>query len=284
MEGEIKAELHCHTIYSKGESIIIEGLNKPRDMIRYAKKHGIECIAITDHDTMKGIKEARKEAKKQNIIFIPGMEISSSDGHIIALGIQEEIKPKLSIEETLDEIKKQSGIAIAVHPFDFRRKGLGELGKKCDAIEIFNALNIDRFANKRAEIFFRNKPFIAGSDAHWIKMLGYGTTIFKDCFDEEDCLRAIMKKKVKIKKKYIPVKIITDWSVIRIKYSYYHIINYMNKNYSYPKKFIGNRLIRLVEKSPGKIDYFFRCLAFLGLGFAISYSFFRNRVFGLKRI
>jgi len=280
MEGEIKAELHCHSFYSKGEKIIVEGLNTPEEIIRHAKKIGLGCIAITDHNTTKGIERAKKEAKKQNIILIRGEEISTREGHLIALGIQEEIKPKISLEEALDNIHRQGGIGIAPHPFDLKGVGLEKLSKKCDAVEIFNALNIDRFANRRAEKFFDDRPHIAGSDAHWTEMMGYGLTIFKDCFNEDDCLKAIKRKKVRIEKKYIPIRIITEWSIKRINYSHHHIINYMNDNYSYPKRFIGKKMLELTKKSPGNIDYLFEFFAFLGFGFAIFFSFFINWVVG----
>ncbi|MEM5868932.1 MAG: PHP domain-containing protein [Candidatus Aenigmatarchaeota archaeon] len=278
-KDEIRAELHCHSIYSVGEQILAEGLNSPKELIIHAKKLGLGCIALTDHDTMKGIKEAKRYAKKFEIFLIPGEEITTLRGHVVALGIEEEIPPKLSLEETLDKIRSQDGIAIAPHPFDIRRKGIREFAKLCDAIEVFNALNIDRFSNDKAKEFFDNKSKVAGSDAHTIDMLGYGVTIFKDCSNIDDFLKAIKKGKVKIDCRYIPTKIITDWSVQRIKCSYDWIISYMNRNYRFPKRKIGNQMIKLVRRAPGKRDYIFRIWAYTGLGIVFLYSFFRNRIF-----
>lgn len=278
-KDSIKADLHCHSIYSTGDKILIEGLNRPKELIMHAKKIGLDCIALTDHDTMKGIKEAKKYAKKLNIFLIPGEEITTLNGHLIALGIEEEIPSGLSIEETIDKIRSQGSIAIAPHPFDVRRKGIREFAKLCDAVEIFNALNVDRFSNDKAKSFFDNKSKVAGSDAHTIEMLGHGITIFKDCNKIEDFLKAIKGGKTILECKYIPTKIITDWSVQRIKYSYNSIINYMNRNYRFPKRKIGNQMIKLVRKAPGKRDYIFRMWAYAGLGAVFLYSFFRNRVF-----
>lgn len=275
---EIRAELHCHSIYSKSEKTLIEGINYPKELILQAKRIGLGCLALTDHDTMKGIKEARYYAKKYNIFFIPGEEITTKEGHLIALGIEEEIPPHISLGEALDKIRSQGGVAIAPHPFDVRRKGIRELAKKCDAIEIFNALNVDRFSNYKAKRFFENKSMVAGSDAHTIEMLGYGISIFRNCDSMDDFLKAIKKGNVKIYCKYPPTKIITDWNVQRIKYSYDWIISYMNRNYNLPKRKIGSQMIKLVRRSPGKIDYLFRLWAYIGLGGVIIYSFFRNMI------
>ena len=52
----------------------------------------------------------------------------------------------------------------------------------------------------------------------------------------------------------------------------------MNSNYSWPKRAVGEKLLSLVEKSPGNIDYLFRIIAYLSLGSAITYSAVRTIV------
>lgn len=66
---QIRAEFHCHSTASDGKM-------SPTDVIRAAKRENIKSIALTDHDTTKGIDEAYSEAKKLDIIFIPGIELS----------------------------------------------------------------------------------------------------------------------------------------------------------------------------------------------------------------
>lgn len=83
-------DLHVH-------STISDGMDRPSEIVRKAKKHGIEAIALTDHDCIDGLKEAREEAKKLGITFVNGIELSVTYGdnriiHILGLGINPENK------------------------------------------------------------------------------------------------------------------------------------------------------------------------------------------------
>jgi len=276
------AELHSHTYYSKGTKILHEGLNSPEEMVRQAKKIGLDAIAITDHDEIKGTLEAKKLSKKFDILVIPGEEVSTADGHLVALGINELVQPGLSIDETLDIVHDRGGVGIAAHPFSFNRRGLGSLAKKCDAAEIFNALNVERIANFKNRYFAKKYKLskTAGSDAHCITMIGYGVTNTR-ASGLDEVLKAIRKGKTDVMGRYIPTKVIMDWSVSRLKFSYAYVIDYMNKNYNWPKKTIGRKLLGLVDKSPGNIDYLFRILAYFSLGSTVIYSVIRQ-VLGVK--
>lgn len=78
-------DLHTHTIYSDGELT-------PFELLSEAKATGIELIAITDHDNIGGIAEARKVSSEIGIGFIPGIEISTQEKeevHMLGLGIDE---------------------------------------------------------------------------------------------------------------------------------------------------------------------------------------------------
>lgn len=263
------AELHCHSHYSTGKKILLEGLDSPEKMVRYAKKIGLDIIAITDHDTIKGGIEARRFAKKHGIIGIVGEEIKTRKGDVIALGIEEEIQKNLSFEETLELIHEQGGIAIAPHPFDVRGAGIGLLAKHCDATEIFNALNVERISNIKVMRFAKKNSLskIAGSDAHCKEMLGYGVTnVDVDTNNVDNILKAIKHDKTSLRTKYIPTKIIMEWGVKRLKYSYNFTLNYINTNYGWPKRYVCEKLLNLVNYSPGKIDYVFRLISYFALG------------------
>ena len=77
---QIRADLHVHTTYSK------DSLITPKDLVYYAKKRGLNAVAVTDHNQLEG---AYKIAKETDFLIIPGMEVSSADGHIVALNIHE---------------------------------------------------------------------------------------------------------------------------------------------------------------------------------------------------
>jgi len=165
----MKIDLHNHTNAS------VDALTLIDELIKEAKKKGVDCLAITDHNTMKAVKEGEKKAKKENIKIIGGEEISTKDGDLIGLFLLEEIKGGMSFYETLDEIRIQGAIAYAPHPFDYRRRGLRniEFLKKCDVIEVFNP-RAEEKADKEAMSFasLNNMLKGAGSDSHMPSEIG----------------------------------------------------------------------------------------------------------------
>src|SRR3989338_2406246 len=169
-------ELHAHSYYSHREKVKFDGTTSPANMIQAAAAKGINAIALTDHNTTMGWKEAKAAAKKLGIEFIPGEEVDSADGHVLAHNITETIRPGMPLEETVDKIHQQGGIAVASHPFDIKNDGTGKKSLACDALEAFNAINFDRLSNKRCLKFAKinRKPVTAGSDAHAPYMIGRG--------------------------------------------------------------------------------------------------------------
>src|SRR3990170_7418326 len=128
---QVKADLHVHSIYSS-DSIIT-----PKELVFYAKKCGLTAVAITDHNQVEG---ALKIAKETDFLIIPGIEVSSSNGHIIGLNLQDPIPKRLSPEETVDRIHEAGGIAVACHPFALFKGSLGEHANgNFDAVETINA-------------------------------------------------------------------------------------------------------------------------------------------------
>jgi hypothetical protein len=142
--------------------------------VETAIAHGIGCIAVTDHNEFQAY-ELLKDNK--DVIIIPAEEVSSKEGHIIALGIDRQIPRGLSIQETIDKIHEAGGYAIAAHPYRWW-SGLGEkntLNYPFDGIESRNARSIPS-ANRRSEKLAAKigKPITAGSDAHTPGRIGWG--------------------------------------------------------------------------------------------------------------
>lgn len=275
----MKVELHSHTNYSRGKKLLYDGLETPEVMIKRAKQLGLGALAVTDHNTMLGIKVANSLGKKHGVIIIPGEEISTKHGHMLALGLSETIRPGLSVFETVDLVHSQGGVAIAVHPFDVKHDGVGEYARACDAIEVFNGINIDRISNIRARKFAtrNNMVKVAGSDAHTAAMIGSGI-IRTDATDVDGIIKSIKKGKISVECSYLPVRVIKDYAVRQLQMSYQHTWEYMDENYSPVKKFVGKKLIGLVNKSPGNIDKLFQMLAYTAFAGTVTYSFWSNGV------
>jgi predicted metal-dependent phosphoesterase TrpH len=182
---QIRADLHVHTTYSK------DSLITPKDLIYYAKKRGLNGVAVTDHNELDG---AYKIAKETDFLVIPGMEVSSSDGHIVALNVKELIPRGLSAPETVLRIHKAGGVAIACHPYAYFKGSLkGKVCETFDAIEIINAraLPFKRSVKKATETANRlNLSRVGGTDAHYGPQIGYGYTVIEA---EEASVEAIAK-------------------------------------------------------------------------------------------
>lgn len=271
------AELHCHTNYSKGSKVPTEGIHSAKECIEYAMKKKLEAVAITDHDEVQGALEGIRYVKKnkKDFLVIPGIEVSTKDGHLIVLGVEEKIRQGLLVEETVEIAKSQGGITIAPHPFDIKNDGIKTKAKKCNAIEEFNAFNLDRISNFVSKRFAKKYELIttAGSDAHCKEMIGYCVNEIEAEKDIDSVLNAIKKGNISIQKeKYMPVALLQEWAVKRIQQSKEDLAEYIDLNYRRPKKYVANKMMKLVHKSPGRVDYFFNFLSYLGLSLSVPYS------------
>lgn len=204
----MKIDLHCHSYYSD------DGLSSPEKLIKTALEKRLDGIALTDHNTTKGWPEAIEAAKKLNAVLILGQEIKiKKDGKIIGevLGyfLKEEINPKgKNIEEIIEEIKKQGGIAIIAHPFHFYEGFKDDLSKYkhlIDGIEVFNSRLFFSSGDKKAFEFAKknNLAMVAGSDAHHYSNVGDAYT-FAQASTLEEFKQQILSKKTKIVGKKSP--------------------------------------------------------------------------------
>ena len=266
--------MHCHSGFSRGRKITLEGTASPRQIVARAKKIGLRGIALTDHDSVKGWKEARAEARKRGLVFIPGVEVSSGDGHVVGLGLTGPVRPGLPLGETLDRIREQGGLAVAPHPFDVRGKGVREGMKRADAIEVFDALSIDRVSNwvciKKARGLGR--PWVVGSDAHCLDMVGRAVNLMEaDSLD--GVLKAIRKGKVRFEVGYHSLKVILAWTRERFVKSQEDVLEYIADNYPVPKAWISRKLMNRFVRSDSRVWY---GLGVIGLAASIAYSGLRS--------
>jgi len=181
---QIKGDLHVHTIYSHDSTIT------SKDLVFYAKRCGLNAVAITDHDSIEG---ALKIEKETDFTIIPGIEVTSKKGHIVGLNLREIIPKGLSPDETIDEIHDAGGIAIGCHPFALFKGSLKNFAKtKFDAIETINAsaFPFKRSIKKAQEIANTLRiPCVAGTDAHYGPEIGFAYTLI----DAEPQIEAICR-------------------------------------------------------------------------------------------
>jgi len=191
----LKVGLHNHSEWS------YDGRDPVEDLLARAREAGLDAFAVTDHDNIKGSLEAVRLAPEYGLVGIPGLEVSSEDGHVLALGVTEKVPPGLPFAETVDRIRESGGIAVVPHPFQESRSGvlanvsLDELAT-ADAIEVYNSRLLTGRANRQAEQFAREYglPMTAGSDAHISEMVGRAiTNVATETREVEAVLEAIRK-------------------------------------------------------------------------------------------
>jgi predicted metal-dependent phosphoesterase TrpH len=213
MPMRIRADLHVHTTYSN------DSLITPQDLIFWSKKNGLNAVAVTDHNKLHG---ALKIAKETDFLVIPGMEVSSSEGHIVALNIKEPIPKGFTAKETVERIHSAGGIAIACHPF-VRFKGClrERVCETFDAIEIINARAVPykNSVEKAKETADRLKlSRVAGTDAHYGPQIGYGYTELETTeASVEAVCEAIMKRRCQGFGQAVPARLNLEMELGRIR-------------------------------------------------------------------
>lgn len=186
----LKLEFHCHTNASK------DSLTRPEDLVRAARKKGLDRLVITDHNSIAGAVAAQRLDPE---LVIVGEEIMTTRGEILAAYVTEEIPAGLTPLETIRILREQGAFISVSHPFDAWRKGgwkeadLLEIIPHVDAIEIFNSRCMDPRFNQRAMAFAEkhNLPGTVGSDAHAIFEVGK-SVVWLDPFQGPDGMREVI--------------------------------------------------------------------------------------------
>lgn len=188
----LKIDLHVHTCYSEDATITL------KELVHYAKKSGLDGVAVTDHDTLRG---AQKLAKKSELIIIPGLEVETPKGHILALNITTLIPQKLSIAETVQKIHEAGGIAVLAHPAAILKTGLGQgisSTLNLDAVEVINSSAFPFFLSTYLSQRLTERltlPQTAGSDAHHAAEIGRAYTLVEAYSNSANVAEAIRKGK-----------------------------------------------------------------------------------------
>ncbi|WP_123622518.1 PHP domain-containing protein [Halorubrum sp. CSM-61] len=184
-------------------------------ILEHAAEIGLDAVVITDHDVIGESKRAAEIADEYGLIGVPGVEVSTAHGHLLAVGVERMPPRRRPYDETVAWIHERGGVAIVPHPFQRSRHGVrernipvpdpaegegegeandeivdtGEVGDggataetvetpEVDAIEVFNAWLFTGYRNRRARRFAAEHgyPGIAASDAHRLEYVGRAFT------------------------------------------------------------------------------------------------------------
>lgn len=183
-----KADLHMHSTYSDGCATIEE-------ILAYVQQEtDLDVIALTDHDTIDGALRARDlwARSAYRFDFVVGEEVTTKEGHLLALFIEKHVQPGLSMERSIDLIHEQGGLAIIAHPLHrfFRHSCQRNVMDRIhasrdvwfDGAETWNASFCGIYANYVAMAANRTVyglPELGNSDAHMLRAIGSGMTWFE---------------------------------------------------------------------------------------------------------
>jgi predicted metal-dependent phosphoesterase TrpH len=161
----------------------------------------LDVIAVTDHEDVQGGLRARELAARRRYRFevIPGAEITTLQGHVLALFMERNLPSFRGVESTLAMIHDAGGLAIAPHPLSWLTRSVGqrtlddlwrrgERGVQFDAMELANASPAGRWIGEKATVLNAERwrlPETGGSDAHHLEHVGTGWTEFEGRTAEE---------------------------------------------------------------------------------------------------
>jgi predicted metal-dependent phosphoesterase TrpH len=178
-----RADLHLHTRVS-------DGLMSARDLIDHIERAtNLDVVAITDHDETSAALDAREWASRRayRVQVIPGVEVTSREGHVLALFIEERPPALRSLLDTAEWVRARGGLCIAPHPFTRWTHSLNRrvLRHAVEAgllagVEVLNASLAGRASRPRALQFATEHglAIVGSSDAHMLSMVGLARTCF----------------------------------------------------------------------------------------------------------
>ena len=183
----LRAELHCHNVFSNGHVGSLEPIHDCNvtipQQLEQAYLAGLNVLFVTNHNTVDGYKQMleykKNHQKFDELKVYPAEEVTTNnEAHVLVYGIDHVIKSGLSLHEILDEAKKQNAVTVAPHPFSLL-DALRDDSIYCDLFEVFNSSNVDVYSNLRAKNFAseRDLHVVAGSDSHVRSTIGRSSNL-----------------------------------------------------------------------------------------------------------
>ncbi|QLH80576.1 CehA/McbA family metallohydrolase [Halosimplex pelagicum] len=171
----ITLDAHVHTDASYDCS------TAPERVVDAALAAGLDAVAITDHDAVDGAARAVAAAAGTDLLVVPGVEVSTAEGHLLALGVDRAPAPDRSFAETVETVRSAGGVAVVPHPFQVSRHGVRRAAMadcELDGVETLNAVAVTGYGNRRARTFAASEgyPTVGGSDAHRPGLIGRAFT------------------------------------------------------------------------------------------------------------
>jgi predicted metal-dependent phosphoesterase TrpH len=183
------ADLQIHTSHGDGMAdahALFERIETRTDL---------DVVAVTDHDDVRGALLARDVHARGNYTFefVPGIEVTTRSGHLLALWVDEPVRSFRPLAETIETVHRMGGMAVIPHPLSYLTRSVGERAldrllaaggpeARPDGIEVANTTLAGRVTGARALRANRARWGLAetgGSDAHFPEEVGAARTLFR---------------------------------------------------------------------------------------------------------
>lgn len=181
-----KADLHIHT--SDGD-----GLDSVEAIFEHVEaRTDLDVVAITEHDSLETALRARETWARggHRFDFVPGVEVTTLEGHVVALYVEEPLPSLRRVEETIEAVRRQGGVCFVPHPMSWLTRSIGPgtfervaaAGLSFDGIELASASPTTRLYLQKARRLNKETyrlPWVGASDAHFVQAIGSGYTGFE---------------------------------------------------------------------------------------------------------
>ena len=196
-----RADLQLH-------SDLGDGLAPPEAILDAAERDGLDVIALTDHDDIRGSFVIRDLAARRNsaLEVVTGVEVTTRSGHLLALWVEDEVPMFAGLAATVAQIHEMGGLAVVPHPLSYLTFSVGEgalrslhaSGAEChvDGIELRNPSYAGRVRWQRAawlNTHVLGAAETGSSDAHHAHLVGTAWTEFPGS-RAEDLRHAILER------------------------------------------------------------------------------------------
>jgi predicted metal-dependent phosphoesterase TrpH len=180
-----KADLHIHTQHG-------DGLDSVEHILEHvAANTDLDVIAITEHDDLETAHHAREVWSREGygFDFVPGVEVTTLEGHVVALYVEEPLPSLRRVEETIEAVRRQGGVCFVPHPMSWLTRSIGPgtfkrvaaAGLWFDGIELGSSSPTARFYLDKARRYNNRNdrlPSVGASDAHFVQAIGSAHTQF----------------------------------------------------------------------------------------------------------
>lgn len=185
-------DLHAHTYPKSDDSFV-----SVDELVDAARRCGMDGICLTEHDEFWPVDTARELTRRHGILVLPGSEINTDAGHVLAFGLHQYKFGMHKPSFLREEADRHGAVLIAAHPY--RRRFLAEPGQDPevradmlhralddDMFRFFDAVESRNGRGKESENHFAEDlrqglrlPGTGGSDTHDLKQMGTAATLFE---------------------------------------------------------------------------------------------------------